>query len=451
MMPSPPSRIQTRKPHSKSRNGCVPCKRRRVKCDEQGPPCVSCTVRKAESQCYYIGRPSHANTTSASASASPGPPQPRASPASHESQTLLPPNAATPNTSQPITPATTPTTSLPHPNGSTSAEATGHSLPSLRSLNLSSFTYDRNVDLELMRQWCTKSHLSAARVETDIPTYLGSCTDLAFKHAFLMDMILGLSSLQLGAEHSDPTTAARYVGRALQYQDAATTAARIAAANASGDNYDALYLFSILNMVFSMVSPQLPSNVGDTPESPIQGVLVSFQLIMMVERIVESGRQYIENSPFAGRNTITPMVVEWQEACKRRMAEPLHRLRAMVGVEIEAGHVKESAAKAHRDAIDWLFQSLDKELVMCIAVLAWAGWSFVEDVKAEHDSALLILLHWGVMVNSLKLAWWAQLISTRVIDEISHKLKGKKGGEWDAAIQWARVTVGLPLISMKRD
>ncbi len=34
---------RTRRRHEKSRTGCEPCKRRRIKCDEQTPKCGSCT------------------------------------------------------------------------------------------------------------------------------------------------------------------------------------------------------------------------------------------------------------------------------------------------------------------------------------------------------------------------------------------------------------------------
>ncbi|KAF2828114.1 hypothetical protein CC86DRAFT_381072 [Ophiobolus disseminans] len=47
-------RAKTRKPHKKSRNGCLPCKGRHVKCDEQKPNCANCV--KQGTPCEY--RPS---------------------------------------------------------------------------------------------------------------------------------------------------------------------------------------------------------------------------------------------------------------------------------------------------------------------------------------------------------------------------------------------------------
>ncbi|KAJ0417861.1 hypothetical protein BJY00DRAFT_303154 [Aspergillus carlsbadensis] len=41
-----------RKPHKKSKYGCDNCRRRRVKCDERGPPCTNCVVRQIP-DCTY--------------------------------------------------------------------------------------------------------------------------------------------------------------------------------------------------------------------------------------------------------------------------------------------------------------------------------------------------------------------------------------------------------------
>lgn len=41
----------SKRPHAKSRRGCIACKRRKVKCDELRPGCGSCTLRRE--QCVY--------------------------------------------------------------------------------------------------------------------------------------------------------------------------------------------------------------------------------------------------------------------------------------------------------------------------------------------------------------------------------------------------------------
>ncbi|KAK4640077.1 hypothetical protein QC761_603770 [Podospora bellae-mahoneyi] len=45
---------RTRRPHKKSRNGCLPCKQRRKKCDERRPCCTRCADR--DLKCQYQSR-----------------------------------------------------------------------------------------------------------------------------------------------------------------------------------------------------------------------------------------------------------------------------------------------------------------------------------------------------------------------------------------------------------
>ncbi|PLN86856.1 putative C6 transcription factor [Aspergillus taichungensis] len=53
-----PSGYRLRRIHEKSRNGCLPCKQQRKKCDESRPSCSRCVMRK--SRCRY---PSHDNVS----------------------------------------------------------------------------------------------------------------------------------------------------------------------------------------------------------------------------------------------------------------------------------------------------------------------------------------------------------------------------------------------------
>ncbi|TKX24415.1 hypothetical protein C1H76_3362 [Elsinoe australis] len=178
-------------------------------------------------------------------------------------------------------------------------------------------------------------------------------------------------------------------------------------------------------MAFSMVSPQLPTALSDTVESPIQSVLVSFQHVVMMERLVSGGgKDWIDNSPFGSEKIKSEQSELWQGQSRAILSEPLHRLRTLVENEINSSDEEPSHYQPHLDAINWLFRAIDTDLGLCIVLLAWAGWSFVEDIKKDNHCALLILMHWGVTLNRFKLAWWAQFVSVRVVDEVSKKLKG---------------------------
>ncbi|KAF3395809.1 hypothetical protein F1880_007088 [Penicillium rolfsii] len=59
-----------RRTHKKSRNGCVECKRRHVKCDERRPVCSNCVT--SERKCQFLGPAPPVSVSSAGASPSTG-------------------------------------------------------------------------------------------------------------------------------------------------------------------------------------------------------------------------------------------------------------------------------------------------------------------------------------------------------------------------------------------
>ncbi|KAL6415874.1 hypothetical protein AUP68_00080 [Ilyonectria robusta] len=79
----------SRRPHKKSKNGCLECKRRHIKCDERQPICANCGA--SEMRCSYLSRDSpyivpafskgHSNIASSS-TISAGPPTPASTSAS---------------------------------------------------------------------------------------------------------------------------------------------------------------------------------------------------------------------------------------------------------------------------------------------------------------------------------------------------------------------------------
>ena len=63
----PEKPFHSKRPHKKSRRGCINCKTRKVKCDEARPVCRSCHLRKVE--CVYAGPPPVASRDENGASA----------------------------------------------------------------------------------------------------------------------------------------------------------------------------------------------------------------------------------------------------------------------------------------------------------------------------------------------------------------------------------------------
>ncbi|KAH8654649.1 hypothetical protein BGZ60DRAFT_157979 [Tricladium varicosporioides] len=54
--------MATRRSHTKSRNGCKECKRRKVKCDEQHPSCFNCTSHRVTCSFSIVNKSSETNS-----------------------------------------------------------------------------------------------------------------------------------------------------------------------------------------------------------------------------------------------------------------------------------------------------------------------------------------------------------------------------------------------------
>ncbi|EMD65083.1 hypothetical protein COCSADRAFT_116463 [Bipolaris sorokiniana ND90Pr] len=81
----------SKQPHSKSRGGCLTCKRKKVKCDEARPKCRYCNQRKFD--CEYVHKSSSKTPESLSShEASPQPPSNEVDFCISSSQSLIPPS-----------------------------------------------------------------------------------------------------------------------------------------------------------------------------------------------------------------------------------------------------------------------------------------------------------------------------------------------------------------------
>ncbi|KAJ5679931.1 hypothetical protein N7462_008175 [Penicillium macrosclerotiorum] len=157
-----------RRAHTKSRNGCDQCKRRRVKCDEKGPPCSNCISR--ELNCTYLRAP------------------PRDAPSVRRSAPVPTRDLGTPRILAPLSPASTPS-----------------AVSGVR-------------DLELMHKFATETFRSLCTAEPEFHVWQIVIPRLALQYDFLMNGILALASLHIANTDEAPTSLA-YIDTALQYHN----------------------------------------------------------------------------------------------------------------------------------------------------------------------------------------------------------------------------------------
>lgn len=190
-----------RRAHTKSRHGCERCKRRRIKCDEAGPPCSHCAARKADCRYAIGGLFRHSDWSE---------------------QCQNPPISATYQINQ----------------SATSYES-GTNLPFASEASHNALTpvpKGRMRELQLMHVWSLKTCRSFSSNLSGV--FQSFMVEQAFHHPFLMDSLLALTSLHIASgtassndndvnnHHGSLNLAlvSEYIDDALHYQNSAVPA-----------------------------------------------------------------------------------------------------------------------------------------------------------------------------------------------------------------------------------
>ncbi|KAH6714935.1 hypothetical protein BKA61DRAFT_603392 [Leptodontidium sp. MPI-SDFR-AT-0119] len=383
-----------RRPHNKSRNGCDTCKQRRVKCDERGPPCQRCLTRGA--QCRYSTR------------------------ATGDS---------------PQSPA------IPSGLESTHAHTPPHSPSLVPSPDQSSKSPVRLLELELLHRYSTKTYKGFALLSSDEELWQSFAVKEALKFEFLMKEIFALAALHKATEI--PESASEYINYALEWKNEALALAHNALQNINQGNSGAVFMFSIMTMIFAIVPPL--SVPGITFRSPLENLLVLFEFQKGTASLAGICRHWLETSPFGWIFGLKP---------------PENTVRVNENFDIAITRLKElNASYTENPPTDSVvYSNAINSLSFCSVgsrgrVLAWltmAGQDFLSKLKEEEPMALLILIHWAVLLESLNDLWWAKNAGKRLVEDVVvvlEKVAFSSGARrlpgWAEAVGWARWEAGV--------
>ncbi|KIV99230.1 uncharacterized protein PV09_09094 [Verruconis gallopava] len=198
----------TRRPHTKSRNGCQSCKNRHVKCDEGRPSCQKC--RDFGIQCDF-------SDISSTFSTPEGTPPPDSIPSSQKKRgrprkgwNYVPQNPA--NSSY-----------------SNSSESTGIS----------------NIDdLRLLLQYTEKTALTFTKGRRVTRMWQSAVPELGLKHPFVLELLLSFAAFHLSQTSTDRRD--RFLYLAEKHQSAGLVGLTAAIANIGSSNGVAVYVSVIL-------------------------------------------------------------------------------------------------------------------------------------------------------------------------------------------------------------
>ncbi|KAJ5331206.1 hypothetical protein N7476_000989 [Penicillium atrosanguineum] len=226
--------MPSRRSHTKSRKGCLECKRRHIKCDEELPKCTLCRKRKLE--CSY---PPNSNDLDSSQ----GSPAPR-----DDSESTL-----------------TPSDDLAIPN--------------------------RMVEMRLMHQYLTSTHLTLARDGMSSHHLAMVIPRMATSFPYLLDSILALTALHLATV--EPENHLTWLDAAVRYQSHSCSGMGKVLPVITPEHYEPAFMSSIFIMLFAIGFSGLSR--ANRPMDPIAAVLEVRTLItgcaMLFNRFSEVGAQ----------------------------------------------------------------------------------------------------------------------------------------------------------------
>ncbi|KAJ5872333.1 uncharacterized protein N7529_004686 [Penicillium soppii] len=371
--------------HTKSRNGCDQCRTRRVKCDEQGPPCSNCTNRELE--CTYLKVAAARRTTT------------RTPPSSNDARSL---DGRSPVAGQTNT-----------------------------------FGID---NLELMHKFSTETFQTLCVSESETQIWQITIPRLALKHNYLMNGILALASMHI-ATSAEPAEALLYLDTGLQYYNRSLTPFRNAIDSITPRNCDAVFAHSIVMIAISIASPRL-TVTKDEGTSITENIVVLFELLQGVRKILQVSQSWINLELFS-QGEFWKKTPEELDADTEAALANLSALNdeVMIGIYSEQHRINKEVISHLRHCYAKFARSADPAPVL--AWLARVEKDFVDSLRCRQPFSLLILMYWGVLLTELDgQRWWARNSGKALVTELLDALR-PGDPRWGSALSWVQRKMSL--------
>ncbi|KAK5169727.1 uncharacterized protein LTR77_005705 [Saxophila tyrrhenica] len=390
-----------RRPHRKSRTGCKTCKRRRVKCDENGLPCGPCALRGID--CGY------ADTSRLQQ------PTPERSPSSKGATPCSVPDAI---------------------------EWTGQR---------------RLLELELLHQWTTVTYKSyCGTMASEYHNWQVVVPRVALQHDYLLHGMLAMSALEIAAfTKDDESRVDDYVNTALEYHNLASSGLRRELSNITPANRQALFALSSILLILGLALPRFVLQRGEQGNM-LDYMMTYLALLKGLRTIADTEADYRKKEPLVANfkvwNALPAQVLEPE------LLELFQRLsilnEEMHGASQVDLDTPELQAMSYHAACRRAMFYLEEDFAKCRDVstrsysLGWplrAGHEYAVALNDKEPVALLTMMVWGVLLEQTSHGvWWAEGIGSRVVEDLSKLVDTQGNAKLMACVQWARVEVGLP-------
>ncbi|KAF5233769.1 hypothetical protein FAUST_8020 [Fusarium austroamericanum] len=432
-----------RRRHRKSRNGCLECKRRHIKCDEKRPSCGNCIV--SERSCSFPPAASGSTPTPL-----PAQPEPSTTPSFNEPLTSASNSGSrlqSPVDSVSSTGALHPPSSIPPPSylgygANTNERTPSTTLPSFTESFAPDFvespisTPQTDGGQASSQLVFTNKHLmllhhfrKAALFDTDsIDTLLDVALEWSSQAPYALDQLLALSADHMAVLH--PESAASYRRTATELQTRALSYFnRDAQELASHDTYYIpRFLFS------SLLSLHMLYDTLTQYRSSFHVFIERFCESVYLHRGVRSttSNRYYDLLE-------TPLAKFFIEVRAAELGDKGDECSPLIDL-IQQSDLSPASVEACSNAarsLQWAYNvyrnlPANRNLQAVSAFPVILREDFVEAVRKHRPEALLVLAYYGVLLHRCRHAWLVGDSGAFLI----HLIAGHLGSYWQEALHW---------------
>ncbi|KAF8850811.1 hypothetical protein BDZ45DRAFT_731300 [Acephala macrosclerotiorum] len=393
--------MPARKAHRKSRTGCVPCKKRHVKCGEERPNCLNCL--EYEVGCQY-----------------------------------LPVTAVSLRDSLRANSSSESSTGTNDPGRSAIPAGTGvnNSTPGNEDLDTS--------DLELMHFFTTVTYASMSNVPVEQELWRTTIVSIGLQHKFLLRGLLAQAAVHLSYIKSSPESIG-YLIKASTHQDIAIAQFRKALDTINESTFDAVLAFSCVLPIHSLALAACATTrtqIQEHEQDSLSEFLKAIRLFRSINRILLPSLSVFTTS------TILPLLQIVNQHLPE--ADTYPGLSSMDLLESACCH---DSARVHPgpDRNEILSDAI-KELRLTFArhahttvtdrftvgiLLIWTivfpeGYMVLADRR--DPAAMAVLAHFAALMCSYEDVWWLRGLGSSMIGIIENML----GEEWKDVMEWPK-------------
>ncbi|KAL4901097.1 hypothetical protein BDW74DRAFT_187937 [Aspergillus multicolor] len=377
--------------HKKSRNGCLECKRRHVKCDERQPICSNCAA--AERACGYGSRSLRTVP----------PVLPRARAHSALRSSIL-------SSASPESPAgdSSPTPSTKQP------------------VNL--------LHIELFHNLYTKIR-PTFDPNRSIP-WLGDDMDFSMMTPYLMNELLAFSALHLSTKCPNQRAYFRY--HAAELQTNALSLFKASSANVTKENCVPIFVFAAA-LGIHMLADTLIYREGDLPDF-LDRYVHFFRVYHGVRTIVGKAADVIPDTPLGPAFEMGKELYRFTGSLGPTCESLLDMIyTAKLGKDVTA--IYKQAIESLQSCLNVIEKWNSERHVGINAVTTWPilmDIQFGEFLAQRRPEALVILAHYACLLHRFRHFWLFGDSGAWIIGQVG----GYLGGEWEGWMGWPNEVLG---------